>query len=180
MTCPNPLFHTAKGEPSDRNMEIKKARKGDIHRILRIYECARRFMRENGNQEQWGNAHPPRELIEEDIRQGKLYVCMDEGRVDCVFYFNREDDATYRMIEDGAWLSGEPYGVVHRIASVEGRKGAATCCLNWAFEQTGNIRIDTHEDNKPMRGLLEKLGFVYCGIIRLKNGSPRMAFQKTR
>lgn len=161
-------------------MYIKKAVMGEIDVIMSIYEYARRFMRENGNQMQWGENHPARALIENDIRQEKLYVCIDDDRIAGVFYFASEDDATYRVIKDGAWLSSEPYGVVHRIASAEGRKGAATFCLNWAFEQTDNIRIDTHEDNIPMRGLLEKSSFIYCGTIYLNNGSPRMAFQKVR
>ncbi len=71
------------------------------------------------------------------------------------------------------------YIAVIGIASTEGVKGAAAYCLNWAFEQTGNIRIDTHDDNKPMQGLLKKSGFQYCGRITLADGSPRIAFQKT-
>ncbi|HOP10918.1 MAG TPA: GNAT family N-acetyltransferase [Oscillospiraceae bacterium] len=161
-------------------MEIRKAEVGEIDSIMKIYGYARKFMRENGNPEQWGDCHPPRELIENDIRQGKLYVCTDDGKIAAVFYYAREDDPTYRIVEGGAWRNDEPYAVVHRIASAEGTKGAATYCLNWAFEQSGNIRIDTHEDNKPMRSLLEKLGFVYCGEIYLANGSPRIAFQKIR
>ncbi len=161
-------------------MEIKKAEADQIDQIMDIYEYARKFMRENGNQDQWGNRHPPRELIEEDIRQRKLYVCMEEGKIAAVFYFDIEDDPTYRVIERGAWLNDKPYGVVHRIASTKGSKGAATFCLNWAYELAGNIRIDTHEDNKPMRGLLGKLGFIYCGIIYIASGASRIAFQKTK
>jgi RimJ/RimL family protein N-acetyltransferase len=160
-------------------MEIKKAEVKQIEQIMDIYKYAREFMKKNGNGEQWGDRHPPRELIEEDIRRKKLYVYMDGEEIACVFYYNIEDDPTYRVIEDGAWLNDKPYGVVHRIASAQGSKGAATCCLNWAFEQSGNIRIDTHEDNKPMRGLLGKLGFVYCGIIYIASGASRIAFQKT-
>ncbi|MNE54274.1 hypothetical protein D3C80_1490420 [compost metagenome] len=95
-----------------------------------------------------------------------------------MFYFAQEDDATYQVIKDGSWLNNEPYGVIHRIASSEGTKGGATFCLNWAFEQTGNIRIDTHVNNKPMQGLLKKLDFVTCGQIVLPDGSSRIAFQK--
>lgn len=161
-------------------MEIKKAETDQIGQIMGIYEYARKFMKESGNGEQWGDRHPPREMIENDIRRQKLFVCMDGAEIACVFYFDKEDDPTYRMIENGAWLDNKPYGVVHRIASAKGSKGAATFCLNWAYELAGNIRIDTHEDNKPMRGLLEKLGFVYCGTIYVLNRSPRMAFQKIK
>ena len=88
--------------------------------------------------------------------------------------------ADYRVIEDGAWLADGPYGVVHRIASAPGTRGAATYCLNWAFARCGNLRIDTHADNAPMQGLLRKLGFARCGRIYIADGSPREAFQKAR
>ena len=45
-----------------------------------------------------------------------------------------------------------------------------------------SIKIDTHEDNKPMQRLLEKNWYVYCGIIYLDKepsiGEKRMAFEK--
>lgn len=41
-----------------------------------------------------------------------------------------------------------------------------------------SIRIDTHEDNKPMQRLIEKNGFKYCGIIYLNDKSKRLAFEK--
>ena len=68
--------------------------------------------------------------------------------------------------------------MAHRVASAGRCKGVGAFCLNWAFEQSGNLRIDTHHDNKPMQNLLNKLGFEYCGIIYLENGEPRLAFQK--
>lgn len=36
--------------------------------------------------------------------------------------------------------------------------------MNWCMEQCGNHRIDTHANNKPMQGLLNKLGYIYCGV----------------
>jgi RimJ/RimL family protein N-acetyltransferase len=44
--------------------------------------------------------------------------------------------------------------------------------------QIPNIRIDTHRDNAIMQHLLEKNGFVKCGIIYVEDGSPRIAYQK--
>lgn len=161
-------------------MEIRKADAQDLQTILEIYAHARRFMAEHGNPTQWGSDRPPRSQTEDDIRRGRLYVCEAEGRIACVFYFAQEEDPTYRVIEDGAWLADGPYGVVHRIASVPGTRGAATYCLNWAFARCGNLRIDTHADNAPMQGLLRKLGFARCGRIYIADGSPREAFQKAR
>ena len=158
-------------------MEIRKASMKDWEEILKIYADARQFMSEHGNGSQWGTSYPPEKLLLDNIAQGKLYVCIEE-RIAAVFYFAVEEDPTYRMIEDGAWLNEEPYGVVHRMASARTVRGAATFCMNWAFRQTGNIRIDTHKDNIPMQNMLKKNGFRYCGTIYLENGNPRIAFQK--
>ena len=39
-----------------------------------------------------------------------------------------------------------------------------------------NIRIDTHHDNLVMQKVLNKHGFMKCGVIYLKNGNPRLAY----
>lgn len=159
-------------------MEIRHAALSDLPEILPIYADARAFMRKTGNLAQWAGGFPPQELLEEDIAAGKLYVCMDQGAIACVFYFAQEADPTYQHIYHGAWLSDAPYGVIHRIAAAQGTRGAATFCLNWALAQTGNVRIDTHRDNIPMQSLLKKLGFTLCGDIRLQSGAHRYAYQK--
>lgn len=169
-------------------MIIRKASMEDWEEIRKIYAGARRFMAEHGNAGQWGTDHPREELLLDNIAQGKLYVCMEkdicpedtESRIGAVFYYAAEEDPTYRIIEDGEWLNDKPYAVVHRIASAGIVKGAASFCLDWAFRQTGNLRIDTHKDNIPMQKLLHKNGFSRCGKIYLENGESRMAFQKAK
>ncbi|MDO4502632.1 MAG: GNAT family N-acetyltransferase [Coriobacteriia bacterium] len=105
------------------------------------------------------------------------------GRIDAVFYFAVEEDATYARIDDGAWLNDEPYGVVHRIAVAQGTRGLGTHCILWALDRArqlgagGGLRIDTHAQNAPMHGLLAKLGFTTCGTIYTYDGSPRTAYQ---
>ncbi|GHU43137.1 acetyltransferase [Clostridia bacterium] len=161
-------------------MIIRKTTPTDLLVVLAIYAKAREFMSENGNPTQWKDYYPPAEMIENDIADRHGYVCENEGEVVAVFYYNIENDATYEYIE-GAWQNDANYGVVHRIAVKQGSKGIGGVCLNWAFEQCGNLKIDTHEDNIPMRRLLDKLGFVYCGKIRVLEGTEeRIAFQKTR
>lgn len=158
-------------------MQIRLAEIQDIEDILEIYRLARQFMVENGNLEQWKNNYPPREVIEKDINERHSYVCVDENEIVGVFFYNKMEDPTYLVI-DGEWINHEEYGVVHRIASKMGRKGVASFCLQWAFEQCGNLKIDTHDDNIPMQSLLKKHGFQYCGTIKLLDGNPRRAYQK--
>ena len=77
-------------------MEIRKASVQDLGQIMQVYDKARKFMRENGNAEQWGEDYPSAELIEHDI--DKMYLCMSEGRIACVFYYAAEEDEDYKEI----------------------------------------------------------------------------------
>ena len=166
-------------------MKIRKTQAGDLEAVLGIYAQARDFMRETGNPGQWGDVWPPKDLIQADIQQQKSYVCVQEAEetaeqaeeILAVFFLEVAEDPTYAEIYEGSWLEEHrPYGVVHRIASVG--KGAGGFCLEWALAECGNIRIDTHEANLPMRSLLKKLGYQYCGMIYTHDGTPRLAYQK--
>ncbi len=160
-------------------MDIRKAKKEDLDEILAIYASAREFMRKNGNLSQWAGGYPYQSVIEDDIENQKLYLCQDNDKIACVFFFDKTVDPTYIKIK-GNWLNDDAYGVVHRIAAAPNTKGAATFALNWAYSQCLNLKIDTHEDNIPMQSLLKKLGFQYCGIINLANGDERWAYQKAK
>ena len=148
----------------------------DLPRILEIYTCAREFMAKTGNPSQWGNHYPPLDMLTADIPAGNLYV-VEDGQVHGVFAFFTEPDPTYSYIEDGAWLDDSPYGTIHRVAG-DGSGGVFTAVLGFAMEQNSHVRIDTHHDNKVMQHVLEKNGFMRCGIIYLENGDPRIAYEK--
>ena len=156
-------------------MEIRKASVKDLDQIMQIYENARAFMCANGNKEQWGDDYPSRELIEQELDD--MYLCMADGQIACVFYYAEEEDEDYREI-NGKWLNEEPYAVVHRVASTGIVKGAAAYCLDWAYSQVLNIRMDTYRDNIPMQKLLEKCGFRYCGSFERLGMDKWMAYHK--
>ncbi len=165
-------------------MWIRHSVLSDLDRMMEIYEHARVFMAEHGNPNQWGLTNwPPEKLIRDDIVQGNSYVCVDDtGKIIGTFYFIQGQDIepTYRQIEDGEWLDHEAYGVVHRIASDISCKGVGAFCLDWAFQQCGHLRIDTHGDNFVMQHLLEKKGFVHCGTIHVReDNDPTLAYEKT-
>ncbi len=160
-------------------MTVRLAEARELARILQIYEDAREFMKENGNPDQWGENYPPEELIREDVATGHSYVCVEGEEILGVFYYAEGDDPTYAVIEDGAWLNDEPYGVIHRIAVAARGRGVAAACFDFGVAQCGNLKIDTHADNLPMQKSLEKNGFIRCGTVYLPDGSARIAYQKT-
>lgn len=163
-------------------MEIRHSTEQDFERIMEIYEYARKFMAEHGNPRQWGYTKwPPEQLIHSDISRGKSYVCVHEDRIVGTFFYMSGDDIepTYRQMEDGEWLDDGSYGVVHRIAGDGSVKGIGEFCLNWAYQQCGHLRIDTHGDNTVMQSLLTKMGFVHCGTIYVEeDNDPRLAYEK--
>lgn len=158
---------------------IRPAGLEDLPLVMEIYDYARAFMRANGNVTQWVNGYPSEELIRQEIQDGHSFVCTDgDGEIVGTFCFILGDDPTYQQIYDGAWLNDEPYGVIHRMGTNGRRKGIAEACLNWSFQQSVNIRVDTHRDNLVMQHILEKNGFKRCGIIYVRDGTERIAYQK--
>jgi hypothetical protein len=155
---------------------IRKTRKEDIPAVLGIYEAAKAFMHSHDNPTQWVGAHPGKASLEKDMALDRSYVYLNPvGQVVGTFVLLLEKDPNYAKIE-GAWPNEKPYVTIHRLASIE--KGAGTAILHYVEERYPIIRIDTHHDNYPMRNLLLKEGFVYCGVVYMDDldGSPRDAF----
>ena len=161
-------------------VSIRQAELMDLDAIMPLFDAARSFMAKNGNPNQWINGYPERELIESEILQGNCYVCKDkDGHIRATFCFIAGEDTSYKRIEKGRWLNNAPYATLHRLASDGTLSGVADSCLEWCFQHTDNLRVDTHQDNKVLQHILQKHGFTYCGIIYVSNGTPRLAYQKT-
>ena len=155
---------------------IRNAELTDLPRLEAIYAYARSFMARTGNPNQWGTNNPPTAQLREDIRRQELYVLEDETGIHGVFYFAMGEDPTYQTIYEGSWLSAEPYGTIHRVAS-DGSGGVFASVLSFCKNQTDHIRIDTHHDNQVMQHVVEKHGFSRRGIIYISDGSPRIAYE---
>ena len=99
-------------------MNVRLAEEKDLLDILKIYENARQFMKVNGNPDQWKDNYPPKNLIENDIKEHKyLRVVEDEkGRLIGVFFFKIGKDKTYKTIK-GKRIDESKYGVIPRIAT---------------------------------------------------------------
>ena len=159
-------------------MDIRKAEFSDIPRILEICEEARLIMRSDGNMTQWTGGYPSEDAFKADIERSVGYIIEKDGIAQGYFAFIPGIEPTYLKIESGKWLDDSaPYCTIHRIASTRESHGIARQCFNWCLQKCGNLRIDTHVDNHVMRHCVEKFGFRYCGIIHLKNGDPRLAYQ---
>lgn len=162
-------------------IRIRSGEVGDIDAIMTCYDKARQYMRESGNLTQWINGYPSRDLVLADIALGNNYVGIDdEGELVMTFAFILGEDPTYALIEDGEWPDNLPYGTIHRLGSNGKHRGILKACVDFCMSRIGNIRLDTHADNRTMRQGVAKLGFQRCGIIYCDDGTPRIAYQKKR
>lgn len=160
-------------------LKVRASRAEDLPTMLAAYSTARSYMRAHGNSQQWIGGYPSEALLREDMNAGRSYVVTAaDGVLAGTFCYFTGDEPTYREIEGRGWIDDAPYGVIHRLASCGTHGGVLDAALAFAFEQCENLRVDTHSDNLTMLTALARRGFTRCGIIRLADGSSRIAFQK--
>lgn len=168
-------------------MEIRKATAGDLDAMQVLFDEARGTIAALGIN-QWQNGDPKPETVREDIALGQSYVIMEGDALCGTFALMNDSEPTYDVIYDGNWKTGNDnknYQAVHRVAiavSMRGR-GISTAIIDFAAEHARelgrvSLRIDTHEGNVVMRRMLEKHGFVLCGVIYLGDGAARVAYEK--
>lgn len=157
---------------------IRKAVIDDIPELLRVFNVAKQYMRDSGNPNQWGASYPPVEDLTNEINSGFIYAMLNEsGHIYGVFLLMDIPEPTYSYIDGGKWIDDTEYGTIHRVASDGTQKGVFNELIEFARERFNHLRIDTHEQNLTMQHVVQKHNFKYCGIIYLKNGDKRLAYE---
>lgn len=156
----------------------------DYAQIERNYARAREFMKKTGNPTQWADKFPLPAVTQQDIQERRMMLYVDtvdgEERILAQFAVCHGIDPTYIDIE-GAWLDDDSYVTLHRVASSGLVKHAARDAIQWALQHYGNVRVDTHPNNKAMQHVLESCGFARCGLIQLLDrdtDTTRIAYQR--
>lgn len=160
-------------------MTIRPTTSSDIPRLHEVFAAARRFMAATGNPHQWADNYPSEAQLQSDIDSRDSYVVIHEDVIVATFVLRGGDDPTYATIYDGSWPNDRPYATIHRIASAGVVKGIFDYVIRYALTRYSTLRIDTHRDNHVMRHLVERAGFIYCGIIHCWNGDERLAYCRT-
>lgn len=168
------------------NYNITKTTKKDIDRVMVILGEARQSIGKLGI-DQWQYGYPTRDIIKDDVLKGFSYAVRGEGddKIIATFCLKEDEEPTYKEIYDGAWINKGESFALHRIAicNLMRGKGVANVIIEFIVEECrkkniSSLKVDTHEGNIPMRKMLEKNGFIYCGIIHLATGEERVAYEK--
>lgn len=170
----------------ENGMEYRRAKLDDIESIMPIIRDAQSYLRAQGV-DQWQDGFPDEAVIRGDIRDSYSYLFYKEGKPAGFVVLSCRPEKNYDTIYGGRWQTeGTNYAAIHRMAvSAEARGQGMSgkmfgLCERLARQKgMSGLRIDTHEENRVMRHLTEKYGFVYCGIIYLERShAPRAAYEK--
>jgi GNAT superfamily N-acetyltransferase len=136
--------------------------------------------------DQWQYGYPTRDIVKEDIMLERSFVVIENDEICATFALMLHGEPTYKKIYCGAWISDGEYLALHRIAIESSYKGKGIAeqivkfICNFADERGySSVRVDTHQGNIPMRKMLEKNNFEYCGTIHLLDGQERVAYERT-
>lgn len=162
------------------DIRIRSAVIADLPAICDLFAKSRQTMKEQGI-DQWQDGYPFSTDIEEDMKLDQAYVLVKESTVVGYFAYTSGKEEVYEKITEGAFREdGYRYSSVHRVAvSPELRgHGLGVRVFDYAtklahIDHALSLRCDTHEDNKPMRSLLGKCGFQYCGVVYYERNGQR-------
>lgn len=164
---------------------LRRAEEKELTIAMELIDQAKAFLKEQGI-DQWQTGYPDAACIQRDVTQGKGYFMLDsEAGIVAYMCIDFDGEPAYDGL-NGTWLTGQDaqYAVVHRLAVDRSCRGKGLASR--AFEliermcverAVNSIRIDTDADNAIMKHLLQKNGFIYCGLIRFDN-SDKIAFEK--
>lgn len=167
-------------------MKLRKSTINDLRPIMEIIAGAQESLKSQGI-DQWQNQYPNEETILNDIKNEESYVYIDENKdkIIATVAVSFQGEETYEKIYEGAWISNSPYAVIHRIAVHKdyygngiGMQLLLTIQDLCEKRDIHSLRIDTHKDNISMQKLLDKFSFIKCGIIHLRDGNERLAYEK--
>ena len=163
-------------------MEIRLAFPNEVDAIMQVIEDAKKCLADAGST-QWQNGYPNTDTIIDDIISGQAYVALEEGELLAYAAVTKSPEKAYEAIYDGNWEGKEAeYLVFHRIAvasDVQGQ-GVAQTFLEGLIEGFDylDFRSDTHDQNKVMQHVFEKLGFKQVGKVPVDG--ERLAYQKVK
>lgn len=154
------------------DIRIRSAVASDLSAICELFAKSRQTMKEQGI-DQWQDGYPFASDIKEDMRLDQAYVLVKDSAVVGYFAYTSEKEDVYERIAEGAFREdGYRYSSVHRVAVSPELRGHGLGCRVFDYavklahiDHALSLRCDTHEDNKPMRSLLGKCGFQYCGVV---------------
>jgi ribosomal protein S18 acetylase RimI-like enzyme len=163
-------------------IEIKQAENCDVSEVMKVIRACTEAMR-LANIFQWDDIYPNETHLDEDAKNGSLYVAWKCGLCIGAVSFNEKQEDAYQQIQ---WCGNEPALVVHRLCvdpAFQGQ-GIAKQIMSYgekiAMERGyASIRLDAYSGNPRAVGLYERLGYQKVGSVTFpRRHLPFFCFEK--
>lgn len=163
-------------------MELRRAEIADLDGVLTLISQAKAHLKRLGV-DQWQGPYPDRAALLRDLNAGAGHVLTDGALTAGYLCLSFGGEPSYGEI-DGAWLSLQPYAVIHRLTVGDAWRGRGLTGRIFRYAEAlcaekgvHSLKLDTHRQNAAMRRVVERGGFTCCGTVRLPDGE-RLAFEK--
>ena len=165
----------------DKGMVFRKAEKGDLDAICRIYERTHDAEEAGLSTTGWlRDVYPVRETAEASLERGDMHVAELDGRVIAAGIINQIQVDVYYDCDWVYKADDEEVSVLHTLVVDPGARGMGTgpaFVKYWeklASEQgLGVLRIDTNARNERARKMYADLGYIETDIVpTVFNGIP--------
>lgn len=170
---------------------LKQIRIADISDLAGVIKCvndAKKFLKDSGST-QWNgkDGYPQEADLIADIQEKRLFVCVRNYKIAGIAAFLGEEPEYQKPF--GTWLTDtNQYLTIHRIAVNDDFRGQGVAKALFKYAEAYakkkhkvSIRVDTHEKNKAMQGLAEKMGYTLCGYVlyrRISEEPKRLIYEK--
>ena len=143
--------------------------------VYSMYERTVKYLVQNINYPKWSKEHPSREYVEEAAKDGRLFACVDEGKILGAVVLSEDPEGCYELGDWKKELNVGEFLCVHILAvdPKYSRRGIggfmADCIIDFAKKNGYRaIRLDIVPDNLPAKRLYESRGFTSAGCWDLK------------
>lgn len=163
---------------------MRKAKFSDIDKIKNLVEDAKVALKADGI-DQWQRGVPDMAQIARQISRNSAYVYEIDDEILAYCYLSSDYEPTYASVMKD--LKGKNPYTIHTFCVNKNTKGLGLASKfieeikEFSRENSiDSLRIDTHEDNFKMRGLIDKMGFDYKGVIYVRDNditAKRLAYE---
>ena len=166
----------------------------DFKRVQTLLDEAHETYAELGIDEGKYKKYPSARRLTHSIKNGTTHVVENAfGQLIAVYAVSFAPDKNYARGIQGSWLTDtdaqqQPYAELHWVAVDRPvrRRGVGSFILDRAAHIAreggrASIRADIYPENEPMRWLLEKRGYKFCGTLMVRDTfgreKPRSAYE---
>lgn len=163
-------------------IDIKQADSYDLSAVMKLIRACTEAMR-LAKIFQWDDIYPNKEQLEEDLKEGSLYVIRNEDICLGSVSFNEKQEDAYQEVD---WRGGDPVLVVHRLCVDPTFQGQGIAKELMRFGEImamkrgfASIRLDAYSGNPKAVSLYERLGYQKVGSVTFpRRDLPFYCFEK--